>query len=112
MGIFDLFRGKSSGGPGGPAKLGGPSAADTPKKALAAAQERRRAGAPLTGNRGTPLGPNRFGGYERLERQIVVRTGRFPWTNGEAQQALSARGFAAKDVEAYLRSDAAKRLLQ
>lgn len=78
--------------------------------AMDAALANRRMGLPPL-RRGKPLSAYRLRQYERLERMVTVTVGRFPWSSEEARRALLAKGFNAREVEAYLASDAARRLL-
>lgn len=121
MGIFDDIR-KAIGGAAPPSqpsraptpppsRPGAPAASSAAAQSLKAAQDARR-GQPMKRLKtGKPLSAYRLKQYERLERSVVMQTGAFPLDAARVRHALAAKGFRAEDVEAYLRSDAARKLL-
>lgn len=120
MGIFDEIRKivDTAGKPSTPTRAPGHAhpaghrPASSPAQAgLRDAQQRRRAAGVQRAN-GKPATPRKLNNYERLERQIAADAGAFPFTSEQARQALAARGFDAAHVEAYLRSPAARKLLE
>lgn len=115
MGIFDDIKkalGAAGGKPGTPAGARPGSKPRAPhEEALAAAQGKRRA-AGVTRASGKRASRGKTGGYEHLERQVMLATGKFPWTSNEVRDALRAKGFDPDHVEAYLRSPAARKLLE
>lgn len=110
MGIFDGIR-RMMGGTSGPAKEPG-RLLDHHGHALRQAHQRRRGGSDLRGLDGKPLTRRRLDNYERLERSLVAEAGAFPFTEAQAREALARKGFDAAHVSAYLRSPAARRLLE
>lgn len=118
MGIFDEIRKMIGGGGSGPATRGpAPQGAGRApvgeRHELRQAHERRRAKqAELRGLDGKPLTRRRLDKYERLERVLVAEAGAFPWTEAQAREALARKGFDPAHVAAYLRSPAARRLLE
>ena len=79
--------------------------------ALEAAQKRRREKG-ATKKNGKKATPRDLKHYEALERALVLKSGQFPMDAAATRAALQARGFDAQHVEAYLASDAARRLLE
>lgn len=107
MGIFDDIR-KALGGarePPAPARPG-PHEANL----KSAQQKRRAAGVERASSKRASEG--KIGSYERLERHLALALGKFPWTSSEARDALRAKGFDPDHAEAYLRSPAARKLLE
>lgn len=79
--------------------------------ALDAAQRRRReTGA--TKKNGKKATARDLRHYESLERALVLERGAFPLDVATTRAALAARGFRPEHVEAYLASDAARKLLE
>lgn len=78
---------------------------------LKAAQRKRRAGGVERAS-SKRASEGKIGSYERLERQLALALGKFPWTSSEARDALRAKGFDPAHAEAYLRSPAARKLLE
>lgn len=79
--------------------------------ALEAAQKRRRERGTTKAN-GKKATPRDLSHYEHLERALVLQAGRFPLDAATTRQTLLARGFEPAHVEAYLSSDAARKLLE
>ena len=122
MGIFDEIRKlvdsaskpapqRAPPTPSSGARPATPPAGSGAKGALQQAQQRRRAGE-VKGNDGKTLTKRRFGKYESLERAVVADAGAFPWSDEQVRAALARQGFDAAHVAAYLRSPAARRLLE
>lgn len=119
MGIFDEIKKALSPGarpqagrPPSPTSRAPPVDDDAPlPEGLAKAQARRRTTGLLT-RTGRTMGPGRHQGYESVERIVALRVGRFPWTDDEARRALVAAGFDPVHAEAYLKSPAARKLLE
>lgn len=119
MGIFDEIRKlvdsatkPASRTPAHAPRGSAPAPAAGPKGALQQAQQRRRASGGIRGNDGRTLTARRLSKYEGLERAVVADAGSFPWTDAQARAALAHRGFDPAHVDAYLRSPAARRLLE
>lgn len=88
-----------------------PASTSAAHQALKAAQDKRRQ-LPLTRLKtGKPLSQYRLARYEHLERILVMKAGAFPLDEERIRAALRSGGFDAAHVDAYLRSDAARRLL-
>lgn len=79
--------------------------------ALEAAQKRRRERGATKAN-GKKATPRDLSHYEHLERTLVLDAGRFPADAAATRQALLSKGFQPAHVEAYLSSDAARKLLE
>jgi hypothetical protein len=79
--------------------------------ALEAAQQKRRAKG-ATKKNGKPATTRDLRHYETLERSLVLRSGAFPLDAATTRAELLRRGFDPQHVEAYLASDAARKLLE
>ena len=121
MGIFDEIRkivdtatgaGRTSQPPARPPASSRTASGDPRVAALLQAQEKRRAKGDLRGLDGKTLTRRRLEKYERIERTLVADTGAFPWTDEQARASLARMGFRPEHVEAYLRSPAARRLVE
>lgn len=120
MGIFDNIkravdaaaRPTQPDGRAPPASASRPAAgASSAKAALESAQKRRRA-AGVTRNNGKPATKRALAHYESLERALVLGGVAMPLDPVAVRAELVRRGFDAAHVEAYLRSDAARKLLE
>ena len=79
--------------------------------ALDAAQKKRREkGATKKNGKKATMRDLRH--YESLERSLVLEAGAFPLDAASTRAALARRGFDPQHVEAYLASDAARKLLE